>query len=177
MKHVKSFQNDLPIFYAIYNISAMKMHQLHRRISGTLIGVFTYTILVEGTINKVECNKSIIGGIRETDVKEFTQLTSTDPRTTKYMHEIIKLNKIDECDITGGYGYWYVLLTGTTNNKGCFITGEAGTGKTTTANKLKHNYNQSNIKYVHQHINLAYYMMMHKEYIHYLILINIIIHI
>ena len=224
MKQVKSFQNDLPIFYAIYNISAMKMHQLHRKIGGSLVGVFTDTIIVEpkqknkmsdgsivdadtiivepkrkqnnkqnktkeiyicdyrtyksynkedGTykiekcvntvqtlsvkkknhikdiplktvvdiiyepINKVACNKSIIGGIRETDVKEFTQLTSTDARTTKYKHETIKLNSIDDYDITDGYGYWYVLLTGTTNNKGCFITGEAGTGKTTTANKLK----------------------------------------
>ena len=29
------------------------------------------------------------------------------------------------------------MLTGKTNDKGCFLTGEAGTGKTTTANKLK----------------------------------------
>ena len=29
MKQVKSFQHGLCIFYAIYNISAMKMHQLH----------------------------------------------------------------------------------------------------------------------------------------------------
>ena len=60
MKQVKSFQNDLPIFYAIYNISAMKMHQLYRKIGGSLVGVFTDTIIVEGKINKVECNKSII---------------------------------------------------------------------------------------------------------------------
>ena len=84
MKQVKSFQNDLPIFYAIYNISAMKMHQLHRKIGGSLVGVFTDTIIVEGNINKVACNKHIIGGIRETDLKEFTQLTNTDERTTKY---------------------------------------------------------------------------------------------
>jgi hypothetical protein len=83
-KKVKSFQNDLPIFYAIYNISAMKMHQLHEQIGGKLIGVFTDTIVVEGDINKVSCNKHIIGGIRETDIKEFTQLTNTTPRTTKY---------------------------------------------------------------------------------------------
>jgi nucleoside-triphosphatase THEP1 len=35
------------------------------------------------------------------------------------------------------YGMWYVILTAGTNDKGTFITGEAGTGKTTTANKLK----------------------------------------
>ena len=51
MQQVKSFQNDLPIFYAIYNISAMKMHQLHNKIGGSLVGVFTDTIIVEGNIN------------------------------------------------------------------------------------------------------------------------------
>ncbi len=59
-KKVESFQNDLPIFYAIYNISAMKMHQLHEQIGSKLIGVFTDTIVVEGDINKIECNKHII---------------------------------------------------------------------------------------------------------------------
>jgi len=82
-KKVKSFQNDLPVFYAIYNISAMKMHQLYEQVSGKLIGVFTDTLVVEGDVNKIECNKHIIGGIRETDIKEFTQLTDTTPRTTK----------------------------------------------------------------------------------------------
>ena len=38
------------------------------------------------------------------------------------------------------------MLTGTTNNKGCFITGEAGTGKTTTANKLKAQLQQNQYK-------------------------------
>ena len=33
-------------------------------------------------------HKSIIGGIRETDIKEFTQLMNTDERATKYTHEI-----------------------------------------------------------------------------------------
>ncbi len=56
-KKVKSFQNDLPIFYAIYNISALKMHQLYEQIWGKLIGVFTDTIVVKGGINKIQCNK------------------------------------------------------------------------------------------------------------------------
>ncbi len=43
MKQVKSFQTDLPIFYYIYNISAMKMHQLYEQVSKKLIGVFTDT--------------------------------------------------------------------------------------------------------------------------------------
>ncbi len=53
-KQVKSFQNDLPFFYAIHNISALKMHQLHERISGKLIGVLTDTIVVEGNINNID---------------------------------------------------------------------------------------------------------------------------
>ncbi len=34
-KRIKSFQNDLPtFFYRIYNISAMKMHQMATQIGG-----------------------------------------------------------------------------------------------------------------------------------------------
>ena len=123
MKQVKHFQNDLPIFYKIYNVSAMKMYLLHKKIGGSLVGVFTDTIVTEGYINKIEYNKDIIGGIRKTDIKPFTQLMNTDERTSKYKPEIIKLNKIDEYDIKSG--------------KGCYIYGEAGTGKTTLADKIK----------------------------------------
>ncbi len=35
------------------------------------------------------------------------------------------------------YGMWYVILTAGTNDEGTIITGEAGSGKTTTTNKLK----------------------------------------
>ena len=41
----------------------------------------------------------MIGGIRKTDVKPFTQLMNTDERTTKYKPETIKLNKIEDYDI------------------------------------------------------------------------------
>jgi hypothetical protein len=50
--------------------------------------------IITKPLNKVLCNKHIIGGIRETDVKEFTQITNTDPRITKYKHETITLNKL-----------------------------------------------------------------------------------
>ena len=56
-------------------------------------------------------------------MKEFTKLMNTDARTKKYEPEKIKSINIDEYDITKG--------------KGVFIEGEAGTGKTTLANKLK----------------------------------------
>ena len=75
--------------------------------------------------------------IRWTGIKDSTQLRNTDERTTKYTHEIMKLSKIDYNDITEGYGFWYVMLTGITCVKGCFIDGEAGTGKITTAIKNK----------------------------------------
>ena len=41
------FSKQFVIFYAIYNISAMKMHQLYEKIGGPLIGVFIDTIVVE----------------------------------------------------------------------------------------------------------------------------------
>ncbi len=44
-KRVKSFQNYLPLFYRIYNISAMKMYQMATKIGGTVRGVFTDTII------------------------------------------------------------------------------------------------------------------------------------
>jgi tRNA A37 threonylcarbamoyladenosine biosynthesis protein TsaE len=123
MMKVRHFQNDLPIFYKIYNVSAMKMYKLHKQMGGSLVGVFTDTIISQGNIKKLEYNKDVIGGIRQTNVKEFTKITNTDARTKKYEYETIKLNNIDEYDITKG--------------KGVFIEGEAGTGKTTLANKLK----------------------------------------
>ena len=123
MKRVKHFQNDLPIFYKIYNVSALKMYRLYKKLGGKLLGVFTDTVICEGKVNKIEYNKDIIGGIRETNVKEFTQLMNKDARSKKYKPETIKLTKINEYDIKKG--------------KGVFIEGEAGTGKTTLANKLK----------------------------------------
>ena len=97
----------------------------------------TVVDIIYEPINKVACNKSIIGGIRETDVKEFTQLTSTDARTTKYKHETFKLNSIDDYDITDGYGYWYVLLTGQMNKKGTAILGPPGHGKSYKMKEIK----------------------------------------
>jgi hypothetical protein len=64
--NIKSFQNHLPFFYRIYNISAMNMHQMATRIGGTVRGVFTSTIIFEGKIIKPKCNKDTIGGIRKT---------------------------------------------------------------------------------------------------------------
>ena len=118
-KRVKSFQNYLPFFYKIYNVSAMKMHQMATKIGGIVRGVFTDTIIFEGNINKPKCNKDIIGGIRETTTKDFTKCIDTTPRPSKYIDECpkpIELTKIEEFKLD--------------DDKGCFITGEPGTGKT-----------------------------------------------
>jgi hypothetical protein len=118
-KRVKSFQNYLPFFYKIYNVSAMKMHKMATKIGGIVRGVFTDTIIFEGKINKPKCNKDVIGGIRETAIKDFTKCIDTTPRPSKYIDECpkpIKLTKIEEFKLD--------------DDKGCFITGEPGTGKT-----------------------------------------------
>ena len=118
-KKIKSFQNYLPFFYRIYNISAMKMHQMATKIGGTVRGVFTDTIIFEGDINKPTCNKDIIGGIRETGIKDFTKCMNTIPRASKYIEECPKpiiLKNIEQFKLE--------------DNKSCYIYGEPGTGKT-----------------------------------------------
>jgi hypothetical protein len=97
----------------------MKMHKMATKIGGIVRGVFTDTIIFEGKINKPKCNKDVIGGIRETAIKDFTKCIDTTPRPSKYIDECpkpIKLTKIEEFKLD--------------DDKGCFITGEPGTGKT-----------------------------------------------
>ena len=96
----------------------MKMHQMSSKIGGVVRGFFTDTVIFEGEIIKPKCNKDIIGGIRETSIKEFTKCMNTKPRENNCLNECpnpIKLTKIDKFKL---------------DDKGCFITGEPGTGKT-----------------------------------------------
>ncbi len=85
IKKVKVFQNYLPFFYKIYNVSAMKMHQMSTKTGGIVRGVFTDTIIFEGKINKPKCNKNVIGGIREKAIKDLTRCINTTPRESKYI--------------------------------------------------------------------------------------------
>ena len=97
------------------------------KIGITVRGVFTDTIIFEGNIIKPKCNKNIIGGIRETSIKEFTKCISTIPRESKYFKECpkpMKLTQIEKFKLE--------------DNKGCFITGEPGTGKTFLCKELQH---------------------------------------
>jgi hypothetical protein len=52
---------------------------LATKIGGIVRGVFTDTIIFEGEINKPKCNKDVIGGIRETAIKDFTKCINTTP--------------------------------------------------------------------------------------------------
>jgi hypothetical protein len=52
MKRNKHYQNTLPFFYKIYNVSAMKMHQLAQHVGGCVKGIFTDTIIVENPERK-----------------------------------------------------------------------------------------------------------------------------
>jgi hypothetical protein len=121
---IHMFQNDLPLFYKIYNISAIKMHQMSAQIGAKVRGIFTDTIIFEGPINEVKLDDKTIGGIRKTDIKPFTKLTNIEPRNIKYEQpKVEKLNKIEAFKLE--------------DNKGVFITGNAGTGKTYLTNQLK----------------------------------------
>ena len=99
----------------------------HKWLGGGIVrGVFTDTIIFEGKIDKPKCNKDIIGGIRETTIKDFTKCINTTPRVSKYIDECpkpIKLKQIKEFKLD--------------NDKGCFITGEPGTGKTYMCKQLQ----------------------------------------
>jgi hypothetical protein len=126
IRELKSFQNYLLFFYRIYNISAMKMHQMATQIGVIVHGVFTDTIIFEGDINKPACNKDIIGGIRETSVKDFTKCKDTKPRESKFIAEFpkpIQLKNITQFKLD--------------DNESCFITGEPGTGKTYMCKELQ----------------------------------------
>jgi len=49
MKRNKHYQNTLPFFYKIYNVSAVKMHKLAQHVGGCVRGIFTDTIIVQNS--------------------------------------------------------------------------------------------------------------------------------
>jgi hypothetical protein len=54
-------------------------------------------------INKTKCNKGVIGGIRETTIKDFTKSINTTPRASNYIDECpktIKLTQIKEIKLS-----------------------------------------------------------------------------
>ena len=84
------------------------------KIGGIVRGVFTDTIIFEGKINKTKCNKDIIGGIRETAIKDYTKCINTVPRASKYIDECpkpIKLTQIEEFKLDDDERLFYYWRT------------------------------------------------------------------
>lgn len=123
IKKIKCSQNSLPIFRKVYNTSAIKLHQMTKLVGGTVRGIFTDTIIFENPINKPHCDASIIGGIRESELKEFTHVSIGNSRKESYyLADKKQLEHITKYDVKKG--------------KGVFITGDAGTGKSTLIKKI-----------------------------------------
>jgi len=117
MKRNKHYQNTLPFFYKIYNVSAVKMHKLSQHVGGCVRGIFTDTIIVENPKNKPILSTDI-GGVRISKIPESDLLLNTFPRTKNFIHEKPEkkvLKKIEEFKLS--------------DNKGCCILGIAGSGK------------------------------------------------
>ena len=123
MKELKHFQNALPFFYKIYAISAVKMHRMSKLVGGVVRGVFTDTIIFQDAERVPECDSKKIGGIRETSIKEFSKVLPITFRNDTYSYNKKKLTIIDEFKFE--------------DNKGMYMTGMAGTGKTYTTNMIK----------------------------------------
>jgi len=125
MKRNKHYQNTLPFFYKIYNVSAVKMHKLSQHVGGCVRGIFTDTIIVENPKNKPILSTDI-GGVRISKIPESDLLLNTFPRTKNFIHEKPEkkvLKKIEEFKLS--------------DNKGCCVLGIAGSGKSTLCNKLQ----------------------------------------
>ena len=104
---VNLVHDTLPTFYKIYSMSALKMHKMARKIGGIVRGIFTDTIIFEGALNKPHCDASVIGGIRESPVKEFTECMSIEPRQSKYRKlndQTLSLQPINKFSLNQGKG-------------------------------------------------------------------------
>ena len=114
---VKFFNNSLPFFYKIYNISAIKIHQLSQKLGGKVRGVFTDTIVIENPTTVPKCDAKTIGGIREVDItkkvealNENSYFMSTEPR--QGLFELTKTELVELTDFK------------MSDNFGVFICGE-----------------------------------------------------
>ena len=131
MKRNKHVHNALPFFYKIYNLSALKMHEMQNIVEGTILGIFTDTIIFKDAKNTPVLSKEI-GGMRAAKIPESDIILDTKPREKILVHEMLqkhRLTNIESFDIS--------------KNKGCFITGEAGTGKSTKCKELQKQIGQN----------------------------------
>ncbi len=86
MKRNKHYQNTLPFFYKIYNVSAIKIHQLSQHVGGCVRGIFTDTLIISNP-ERVSIQSTDIGGDRISKIPESDILLNTTPRTKKFSHE------------------------------------------------------------------------------------------
>ena len=86
MKRNKHYQNNLPFFFEIYNLSAMKMHQLAQYVGGCVRGIFTDTIIVEKP-EKQPYFSTEIGGVRISKISKSNIQLEVKPRTKIFIHE------------------------------------------------------------------------------------------
>ena len=73
MKRNKHYQNNLPFSYKIYNLSAIKMHQLAQHVGGCVRDIFNDAIAVEN--------------VRISKISESNIQKDAPPRTKKFIHE------------------------------------------------------------------------------------------
>ena len=126
MKRNKHCQNNLPFFYKIYNVSAVKMHKLAQHVGGCVRGIFTDTLIISNPERVPEFNTDVIGGVRKSKISESDLLLNTTPRTKNFNCERPSrkvLKKINDFKLSDG--------------KGCYIKGKGGCGKSTLCNKLQ----------------------------------------
>ena len=94
-------------------------------LEGKILGTLTDTIIFKDAKNKPALSKEI-GGMREAKIPESDIIIDTKPREKLLVHEMPqkhRLTIIETFDIS--------------KNKGCFITGEAGTDKSTKCKQLQ----------------------------------------
>jgi hypothetical protein len=89
---INMFQNDLPLFNKIYNISAIKMHQMTTEIGGKVV----FSIIFEGPVDEVKLDDKSIGGIRKTDIKRYTILRNIEEKYKQVEKHVEKHNNLDE---------------------------------------------------------------------------------
>ena len=86
MKRNKHYQNNLRFFYKIYNVSAIKMHQLAQHVGGCVRCIFTDTIIVEKPERPPFLSMEI-GGVRNSNISKSNIQLEVKPRTKNFIHE------------------------------------------------------------------------------------------
>ena len=127
-------ETSQPIYNQILQLSHIQLYILWKKTKGKLVQLKTDCVIVEGG-EDVECN-TIRGGYKQEEIPEEFFITKHKTRTDRYKLKINTWNKINKIeDIID-------------RNKGCFIDGMAGTGKTYILNKVIDKLEKKGIQYM-----------------------------